>query len=182
MAVIALNRGGVIYGDPIRPLINRRINTGSIIEWGHIWPNKCKFVKKNGKSKALDEEPLFAKESGGAFAFNPGRRWECERELSQEIKCDYERKSKERERKLWRKLSVRQVYEEWEWKGSLWEATKSKALNFHSESQKQWAQFSPNSPTICLQFFVLNHYAAKLQGQASVNICLNWRKGKSNNG
>ena len=97
MAVIALNRGGVIYGDPIRPLINRRINTGSIIEWGHVWPNKCKFVKKNGKSKALDEEPLFAKESGGAFAFNPGRRWECERELSQEIKCDYERKSKERE-------------------------------------------------------------------------------------
>ena len=91
------------------------------------------------------------KESGGAFAFNPGRRWECERELSQEIKCDYERKSKERE-KLWRKPSVRQVYEEWEWKGSLWEATKSKAFSFHSESQKQWAQFSSNSPTICLQF------------------------------
>ena len=53
--------------------------------------------------------------------------------------------------------------------GSLWEATKSKAFNFHSESQKQWAQFSSNTPTICLQFFVLNHYAAKLQGQASVN-------------
>ena len=119
MAVIALNRGGVIYGDPIRPLINRRINTGSIIEWGHIWPNKCKFVKKNGKSKALDEEPLFAKESGGAFAFNPGRRWECERELSQEIKCDYERKSKERENyeenRVWGKFmrseSEREVYE-----------------------------------------------------------------------
>ena len=123
MAVIALNRGGVIYGDPIRPLINRRINTGSIIEWGHIWPNKCKFVKKNGKSKALDEEPLFAKESGGAFAFNPGRRWECERELSQEIKCDYERKSKER--KLWRNPSVRQVYEEWEWKGEVYERQQS---------------------------------------------------------
>ena len=183
MAVIALNRGGVIYGDPIRPLINRRINTGSIIEWGHIWPNKCKFVKKNGKSKALDEEPLFAKESGGAFAFNPGRRWECERELSQEIKCDYGRKSKEREsqknyeeNRVWGKF-MRSESE----RGKFMRGNKVKGVQFSFwESKAVSAVFFKYSDYL-FAVFVLNHYAAELQGQASVNICLNWRKGKSNN-
>ena len=168
MAVIALNRGGVIYGDPIRPLINRRINTGSIIEWGHIWPNKCKFVKKNGKSKALDEEPLFAKESGGAFAFNPRRRWECERELSQEIKCDYERKSKERE--LWRNPSVRQVYEEWEWKREVYERQQSQSVKFSFwESKAVSAVFFKFSDYLFAVLYSITIYAADLQGQATVS-------------